>query len=180
MFHVGVGTPLQVCPGLVGGGLANRSSKPIQSDPEEFQQIVRQFACTALNTWSQAGIPARTFIPAAFGDGHGTQIDFMLSRGRMVDGHAKQAAPFTCPIVPATGCRHLPVQCSIKAKIAQESTLSVMCVKTTTPSQTCRYDNLDGVMKACWQQCMDSTLKAKRSGLHMSSTRSEEPLAIHE
>ena len=43
-------TPLQVCPGLIGGGLAKQSGKPVQSDQEDFQQIIRQFACTALNT----------------------------------------------------------------------------------------------------------------------------------
>ena len=107
-------TPLQPSPGMVGNGLAKTRDKPIQTDHEEFQNIVRNFSCCALNTWRQAGSQARTFLPVNAGEGHGTQIDFILCRGRMVDGIAKQAAAFISPIVPATGCRHLLVHCSVR------------------------------------------------------------------
>ena len=176
-------TPLSTCPGLVGGGVAKKVSKPMQTDHEEFQQIIQQFACTALNTWSQAGDPARAFIPAVSGEGHGTQIDLILSRGRMVDGHAKQAAPFACPIVPATGCRHLPVQCSIRRprlpmqtkqvtrqqpqqvrQLLQEQELAAKYVNTSTQAvaNMKEDESLDTTLKASWQQCLDDMNKNKR------------------
>ena len=183
-------TPLSTCPGLVGGGVAKRVHKPMQTDHEEFQQIIQQFACIALNTWSQAGDPARTFIPAVAGDGHGTQIDFVLSRGRVVDGQAKQATPFTCPMVPATGCRHLPVQCSIRrprlpmqtqqavrqqpqqvSQLLQERELAAKYVSAATQAiaDMGQGDSLDNTLRSSWQQCLKEMHKHKPRGANAAS-----------
>ena len=60
-------------------------------------------------------------------------------------------------------------------QILQEKELSEMYVKTATQAILNMLDDasLDRIMKASWQQCMDSKIKARRSGVHMQSTGSD-------
>ena len=108
-------TPVQPVPSLIGEGIAKPGASRVQTDYDQFLQLVRAHACSLLNTWSKAGPSARTFLPAVHsGPGHGAQIDFVMTRGKSADGVAKEAKPIEAPFVPRTGCRHLPVECFIR------------------------------------------------------------------
>ena len=105
-------TPAQPIPSLIGEGIDKPGASIVQTDYDHVQQLIRAHACSLLNTWSKAGPSARTFLPAMHsGPNHGTQIDFVMTRGKSADGVAKQAKPIEAPFVPHTGCRHLPVEC---------------------------------------------------------------------
>ena len=104
-------TPVQSMPSQVGEGLAKPGAHIVQSDHDQLQQLLRTHACVMLNTWSKAGPTARTFLPAGPATAeHGAQIDFIMSRGKIADGIAKQAKALMAKFVPHTGCRHLPVE----------------------------------------------------------------------
>ena len=107
-------TPVQPLQPLIGNGVAKPDSQIIQADASHLQQLLQAHSGCMLNTWAKAGSTARAFIPAGpAGKDHGTQIDFIMTRGRMADGSAEQAKAFLAPFVPHTGCRHLPVECYV-------------------------------------------------------------------
>ena len=102
-------TPVQPLQPLVGNGIAKPDSQITQTDAGH-----QTHSGCMLNTWAKAGPTARTFIPAGpAGKDHGAQIDFIMTRGRMAGGVAKQAQAFPAPFVPHTGCRHLPAECYV-------------------------------------------------------------------
>ncbi|CAE7633009.1 unnamed protein product [Symbiodinium sp. CCMP2592] len=89
-------------------------SKEPHPDQGELIDILRAHRCCVLNTWSQPSVSARTFLPPRAADDRlGTQIDFVISRGPLVDSIAKQARPVQAPFVPVSGCRHRPVTASL-------------------------------------------------------------------
>ena len=105
-------TPLFTSGNLIGSGVCRPDEIARQQDQSDFQGILLQHQLCALNTWSMAGVAAKTFIPVT---GGGTQIDFVMTRLRMADGLARQARCRLLPFVPATGGRHLPIQVSVAA-----------------------------------------------------------------
>ena len=116
-------TPL--CPeqGLCGEGVVSREGGA-QRDQEELQAILRRAGCTALNTWRASGVKARTFLPpAATEQTLGSQIDFLVVRGNLLDAKARLAQPIHAPFVPRTGCRHLPVSGTIPLPTRPRTTI---------------------------------------------------------
>ncbi|CAE7283401.1 unnamed protein product [Symbiodinium sp. CCMP2592] len=95
------------------GCLPNPAPHP---DQTVILDLLRAHRCCVLNTWSRSGTSARTFLsPQASEDRHGTQLDYIVTRGPLVDSIAKQAAPLDAPFVPVTGARHRPVSSSVKS-----------------------------------------------------------------
>ena len=106
-------TPLVTEPGVCGQGIMSRDSIA-QQDQAELQTILRIHHCCALNTWRGAGTAARTYLPPTPAMGQqGTQIDFIVARGHMIDDVSRRAGAFSADFVPVTGCRHRPVQATI-------------------------------------------------------------------
>ena len=69
-----------------------------------------------LNSWRYQGIKARTYLPpGATAHTQGTQLDYIIAKGAIVDDMAKQAIPFQPLFVPTSGCRHLPVMTSVRS-----------------------------------------------------------------
>ncbi|CAE7882889.1 unnamed protein product, partial [Symbiodinium necroappetens] len=95
----------------VGPGLM-RAADPPQQDRDAFQAILKQADGRILNSWSQSGCPARTFLPPTAGPRTlGTQIDFIIVRAELCDPQARLARAFDAPFVP--GCRHRPVTATV-------------------------------------------------------------------
>ena len=113
-------TPVKPDAPLVGQGVA--SSKYAQTDQDALQALVVQHRLHVLNSWSRGGLAARTFLPAVGDQQHGTQIDFIMARDALVDMTAKRARPFVAPFVPVTGCRHIPVSCTIRRPCVPRTT----------------------------------------------------------
>ncbi|CAE7215723.1 unnamed protein product [Symbiodinium sp. KB8] len=103
-------TPVASEPPISGTGSVD-PQKAQQQDQEIFQEMLRSHHCSVLNSWSASGWKARTFIPPGPDERkQGTQIDFFIARGVMDTVMSRKAAPFDAPFVPATRCRHRPLQ----------------------------------------------------------------------
>ena len=168
-------TPLLSCGLHVGHGVMSLS-KAIQTDQEIFQDIVQSTGCCALNTWSKAGKAAKTFLPAQGNSESGTQIDFLIARGRLADGKAKACSTFEAPFIPSSGCRHLPLQCtfvkprppmtpgqSTRASARQAQELmkhdAVRChykeQVLARVESAAEHEDLDIILRECWQESCD-------------------------
>ena len=90
----------------VGRGISiPRSGYP--DDQYLFQDILTDYALTALNTWGRHGRKAGTFQHHS---GSVTQIDFAIVRARLTTPQALQAKSLQAvPILPKTGMYHCPV-----------------------------------------------------------------------
>ena len=84
---------------MCGAGLPP-STSAAHPDQGALLEILRAHRCAALNAWSRPGPANRTFLSPHAGEQHGTQIDFIVTRGHLVDHIAKQAAPFDAAFVP--------------------------------------------------------------------------------
>ena len=194
-------TPLFSCGLHVGHGVISLS-KAIQTDQEIFQEIVQSTGCCALNTWSKAGKAARTFLPAQGHSESGTQIDFLIARGRLADGKAKACSTFEAPFVPSSGCRHLPLQCTFvrprppmtpgqstrtSARQAQELMKhdAVRChykeQVLARVESAAEHEDLDTILRECWRESCDrfrkTNLNAERDPTHsLPSQRDNENL----
>eukprot|EP00439_Symbiodinium_sp_Y106_P051369 s4633_g6.t2 len=94
-FNVSVLEEQHMC----GAGLPP-STSAAHPDQGALLEILRAHRCAALNAWSRPGPANRTFLSPHAGEQHGTQIDFIVTRGHLVDHIAKQAAPFDAAFVP--------------------------------------------------------------------------------
>ena len=172
-------------------------------DRTEFQDLIRVHQCTILNTWRSGGASARTFLSPGVKDSatnlkHGSQIDYILVRGTLVDNQAKQAGPLPAPFVPDSGCRHLPVKASVpmphrpKTIAPTTSKLSLTtvrkCLRDTDAAeifarevapqlaQAAPQTNLDAILLTGWNQTMDTSrrrggdpaLPARQEGARVS------------
>ncbi|CAE6926016.1 unnamed protein product [Symbiodinium sp. CCMP2456] len=76
--------------------------------------ILRAHKACALNTWGRPGLSNRTFLPPHSDSTKlGTQIDYVIAKGHMIDTVAKQSTAFDAPFVPTSGCRHRPILVSL-------------------------------------------------------------------
>ena len=102
-------------PPVSGPGLPAQNSTP-HPDQSALMDILKAHQCCVLNTWSRSGPSSRTFLsPGADRHQLGTQIDFVIARGMLIDNVSKQAGPFDAPFVPVSGCRHRPLRASMPA-----------------------------------------------------------------
>ncbi|CAE7220363.1 unnamed protein product [Symbiodinium sp. CCMP2592] len=106
-------TPLIPDDTVAGSGVVSDRAGQ-QQDQQELQELLRNHRCCALNTWARRGSTARTFIPPSTkGKEPGSQIDFVITRGNLLDPEAKRARPVATPFVPTSGGRHRPVIATI-------------------------------------------------------------------
>ena len=98
--------PLVHDPPVCGPGLMSTASHP-HRDQGDFQTLLHLADGRALNTWSQPGVSARTFIPPQADDSTlGTQIDYIVVRENLCDPEARKTKAIDAPFVPHSGCRH--------------------------------------------------------------------------
>ncbi|CAE7389420.1 unnamed protein product [Symbiodinium sp. CCMP2592] len=106
-------TPLIPDNTVAGSGVVSDRAGQ-QQDQQELQELLRNHRCCALNTWARRGSTAPTFIPPSTkGKEPGSQIDFVITRGNLLDPEAKRARPVATPFVPTSGGRHRPVIATI-------------------------------------------------------------------
>ena len=114
-------TPLQTEGDICGPGVA-QAGQHQQQDQAELQATLRVNHCSALNTWRGRGAAARTYIPPkASEEQQGTQVDFIIARGHLIDDVAKRSMAFKADFVPSTGCRHKPVTAMIRLPLRRRS-----------------------------------------------------------
>ena len=79
-------------------------------DQRDFQNLVISSGLIALNTWGRGGPRAATYLMP---QGQGVQIDYMLTRLPCAGVSRRAASLHDAQIIHPTGCRHVPVACSI-------------------------------------------------------------------
>ena len=93
-------TPLRQSGLHVGHGVI-----PIQGSsvrPGFFQEVAQTPGCCASERFCQL-VAMQSQAPRLT----------LTARGRLADGKAKACSTFEAPFVPRSGCRHLPIQCSV-------------------------------------------------------------------
>ncbi|CAE7287001.1 hypothetical protein AK812_SmicGene29727 [Symbiodinium microadriaticum] len=104
-LNVSLNTEDSIC----GSGVPGDTASP-HPDQGDIMDVLRAHRACALNTWGRPGPPSRTFLPPhSTTEKQGTQIDYIIAKGHMIDTVAKQAVAFDAPFVPTNGCRHRPV-----------------------------------------------------------------------
>ena len=92
------------------------SHTPPHPDQPVLMDLLRAHQCCILNTWGRPGPASRTYLsPGADQQQLGTQIDFVIVRGQLIDTISKQATSFDAPFMPVTGCRHHPLRALLPA-----------------------------------------------------------------